>query len=172
MYLPKSKYGQPKYTRGDEFALSDGTGYVGWYFLTYEDKGFTGRTPSKKSERLYRLTETDDYTSKLVYSNDFIAPKESDYQVGYFTRYFLQDDRNKSIIEVNKQKYTKFSKLSYINPLSLKWDLSEPYQDIKFNGYIYYGSKYKNKKLLEEAEKAMKGISALIKSYDEFEIQK
>ena len=32
MYIPLSKYSEPKYTRGNELEKKDGTFYKGWYF--------------------------------------------------------------------------------------------------------------------------------------------
>lgn len=45
-YYPLSRIETNKYTRGNEFVLSNGTVYTGKYYATYNNKFFTGATPA------------------------------------------------------------------------------------------------------------------------------
>jgi hypothetical protein len=44
-YYPLSRIIPNKYTRGNEFTLSDGSPYAGKYYITYNNKFFTGINP-------------------------------------------------------------------------------------------------------------------------------
>lgn len=168
MYLPKSKYSKPKYTRGDQFELLNGTDYIGWYFKTYRDEYFTGKAPTSKSQKLKELIKDDTGDTGRQFVNDYVKPTEEDYENGFITRFFLQDVRNKSIIEVKQTKYNTLRKLPYINGVKIDWVLTSPAQDGVKNGYIFFGSASKNKELVLEAEKVIKNLSSTIKSYGEF----
>lgn len=168
MYLPKSKYSEPKYTQGDLYTKENGEPYIGWYFQTYDEKYYTGKLPTKKSKPIFNQSHSDLEVTEVKFSNDRVRPTEKDYQQEYFNRYFLEDRRNKNIIEVKKSKYLKFSKKSYINSTTVKWNLSKPVDNLKKGSYIYFGSAAKNKETILEAEKHIKKLSSVIKNYGEF----
>lgn len=165
MYLPKSKYSNTKYTNGKEYVTEDGKYYTGAYFITYSGKFFTGNKPSNNVRELRRL---DVEIQKLQFTGEFIQPTEKDYEKGFIERYFSQDKRNKNVIETKKPKFLKLRQLPYVESLSFKWNLAQPADDIIKGKYVYSGSVSKNKDLIEQAEKQMKGISLLLKSPSEF----
>lgn len=168
MYLPKTKYSKPKYTRGDLFTLENGNPYTGWYFETYNGEKYTGKIPSKKSTKLIGEQDSDDYTNTLLFTNEVIKPTQAEHEQGYFYRYFIQDIRNKSIVEVKLEKYNKFSTKNYINSEKVKWDLTTPVENLKRGSYIYFGSEAKNKETILELENNIPGIVNIVKSYSEF----
>ena len=165
MYLPKSKYSETKYTNGKEYVTEDGKYYTGPFFITYSGKFFTGNKPSKNARELRRL---DVEIQKLQFTGEFIQTTEKDYEKGFIERYFSQDKRNKNVIETKKPKFLKLRQLPYVESLSLKWNLKQPAEDIVKGKYVYSGSVSKNKDLIEQAKKQMKGISLLLKSPSEF----
>lgn len=44
-YYPLTRIIPNKYTRGDEFSLPDGTSYTGRYYITYDNRAYTGINP-------------------------------------------------------------------------------------------------------------------------------
>jgi hypothetical protein len=57
MYLPKSKYSKPIYTRGDELTvMSTGKPYVGWYFEIYNGKVYKGKDPDSAGAELKKIS--------------------------------------------------------------------------------------------------------------------
>ena len=167
MYLPKSKYSKPLYTRGGEYLLPNGREYVGWYFETYKGEAYSGKTPSRYSQKIFNSKKSDTNVD-IRFVNDLIIPTLKEIEQGFFTRYYIQDRRNRNIIEVKKQKYLVLSKRNYLKGVKLLWNLSKPADDIKQGPYIYFGSASKNKETVIEAEKQMPGLSSTIKSYSEF----
>jgi len=168
MYLPKSKYSKPKYSRGERFQLLNGTDYIGWYFKTYKNEYFTGKAPTSRSQKLKELITDDTGDTGKQFVNDYVRPTEENYKNGFLTRFFLQDVRNKSIIEVKQTKYNTLRKLPYINGVKIDWVLKSPAEDGVKNGYIFFGSASKNKELVLEAEETITGLSSAIKSFSEF----
>ena len=170
MYLPKSKYSPPKYTRGDEFVLDSGKYYTGWYFTTYKNEYYTGKEPSKTSDKLYPedYSQSDVNTPNSNFSSKTNFPLEKDYKEGFFIRYFLQDKRSKKIIEGDKKLYLEFKKKTYIKSVTVTWHLTSPAEDVKQGPYVYFGSASKNKESILAAEDTINGLSAIIKSYDQF----
>ena len=168
MYLPRSKYSQPIYSRGDSLFLPSGKAYTGWYFETYDGRYFTGKTPTKTSEELTEDKHTDLFISAKRFTNDLIIPTELDYKNEFITRYFMQDKRNKSIIEVKKKKFEELNKFQHIQGIKIKWNLKAPAENINQGSYIYFGSAAKNKELILDAEKTISGLSKTINNYGEF----
>ena len=176
MFLPSQKYSKPKYSRGDEFTLADGTSYVGWYFESYTGKIFTGKTPSRSSKQLTPLSNISQYDIAIgenkdnLFVTDLIIPTEQDYKVGFFIRYFVQDKRNLNIIEVSEKNKTKVLQLPYVRYKDVKWILKGPAEDIKHGPYIHFGAINQNKEAVKAAEKSIKGLTSYIKYYNQFVI--
>ena len=168
MYLPKSKYSKPIYSRGDSLYLPSGKAYTGWYFETYNDKYYTGKTPTRTSQELVKEVHTDAFNPAKRFTNDLIIPTELNYKDGYITRYFLQDKRTKSIIEAKKKKYLELKKFQYIQSIKVKWNLTAPAENINEGPYVFFGSASKNKELILDAEKTIEGLSNSINNYGQF----
>ena len=168
MYIPLSKYTEPKYTRGSELLKSDGTYYVGWYFTDLKGNIFTGKKPSKNNRKLAQGNiEITSSRAKFTFTKDSIRPTERDYINGFFIRYFLQDKRSKKIIEVKKEKFDELRKIDYIISLQLEWLLTNPIENIKKGPYIYFGSLARNKETVLE-QRTIKFPSDFFTSFFEF----
>lgn len=174
MYLPAQKYSEPTYTRGNEFVLSDGTVYTGWYFVSYSGTTFTGKSPGRNSKQLTAISSSNQYdinageNTENIFVTELVFPTEQDYKVGYFTRYFVQDKRNLNIIEVSSKNKTKVLQLPYVRYQTVKWILNGPADDSKYGPYISFGAANQNKQAVLEAEKTIIGLSSFIKSYKQF----
>jgi hypothetical protein len=168
MYLPKSKY-IVKATKGGEFLRKDGTYYTGVYIETYKGNFYEGKEFKSGLPTLKDTRNTGEFSNQPVrFKNNHIKPTKKDYENGKFTRYFVQDKRNKSIIEVNRKNFLKFKLEVYVKTVSLEWILSSPLENINKGPYIYFGARAQNKEAVEEAEKDIKGISQFIINFDQF----
>lgn len=176
MYLPAQKYSKPTYTRGNEFVLSDGTTYVGWYFISYTGNTFTGKSPGKNSKQLTAVSNTGQYdisqgeNIENIFVTDLVLPTKQDYIAGFFTRYFVQDRRNLNIIEVSEKNKTRVLQLPFIQYQDVKWILKGPAEDTKHGPYIHFGAINQNRQAIKEAEKTIKGLTSYIKYYNQFVI--
>lgn len=171
MYLPKSKYKGNKHTAGGEFVVARGGIYRGWYYERFDGKYFTGKEPGNNDKEIQRIEDAvENYNtpSTLPFASDIIAPTESERKRGRFTRYFLQDRRNKKIVEVKKAKYDEYLPIKYVQNLTLVWLLQGPSQDIYHKNYKYEGAATKNEKTVVSADNTMKGLKEFIKDYTKF----
>lgn len=167
MFIPKSKYTEPKYTRGDLLNTSKGAPYTGWYFVAYGSDYYAGKEPLPTTEEL-TLRVTKVATPPKKFRTKLIAPTEIEFKEGSFSRYFIQDKRTTKIIETDKANYKYFINLPYTVGAVVEWNLSKPAEDIMKGPYVYYGSITRNRELIENAEKTIRGLSTFIKSYKEF----
>ena len=102
MYIPLSKYSEPKYTRGNELEKKDGTFYIGWYFTDLAGNYFAGKNPSNNTLSLsVANNELTDEVPNKEFTGEYIQPTEADHDNGFFIRYFLQDKRSKKITKVS-----------------------------------------------------------------------
>ena len=169
MYIPKSKYKPAKYTNGDRFTKPDGTYYTGWFVETFRGDFLSGKVPSSNSIKLIEESVAEGtYPIQYNFSTDIIIPTEKNYNDGFFYRYYVQDRRNRAIIEVKQDKYRYFLKQNYTQEVSVKWLLKGPAENVNKGLYIYFGAASKNEEAVKEAELTIKGLSSLIKSYSEF----
>lgn len=170
MYLPKSKYKVLK--SNGNLRLPNGKKHIGSYIETYQGKYFTGNVLNNKS---IPLTKVDLYSDDepnpspgLRFSNDIIIPTEKDITRGKFKRFFVQDKRDKAIIEVNVKRYLKFQKVNYTNTVVVDWVLKGPVEDLKKSSYIQFGAKSINKETIQNASKKIKELPQLINNYGQF----
>lgn len=167
MYIPKSKYSTPKHTPGDEFTL-DGRNYIGWYIQLSTGEYYTGRSFNASSKKLISSTETTELKPYLSFIPVNVSPTPRDKTNLKWTRYFLQDQRNKRIIEVDKAKFDSFKIKNYITRGTLEWELKGPAENLNVDGYLYYGAAHQNKLKAEKLEKTIPGITSFIKDYSQF----
>ena len=136
-YYPLSRIIQNKYTRGDQFALPDGTPYAGRYYITYDDKAYTGINPVLGTNILLTditkiqntglregnftprtsaytkavppgSTSSDPNAELTSLESYYPTPFDSDYVRGYFTRYFAKSVSGPGyIIEISELDWTK-----------------------------------------------------------------
>ena len=170
MYLPKSKY-KILYASKKEVKFPDGEYYTGPYIKTYNGQVFSGSKLTKDSKRLIEIPtgdqpETPPDTVDIL--NESNPPTEKDYQRGKFKRFFLRDKRNGSVVELKRQSFENFRRLSFTETKVIDWELKGPAQDQKIGPYIYFGAAAKNKETVLEAEKTIKGLSEMINNYSQF----
>ena len=137
MYYPKSQIQSDLYTNGGEYYYLGTTNeYVGNYFVTGDNKTFTGRNPSDKPNQQLTLispnldpeveTSLNYYLGTEQYLNAkgesspnfntppplptqiFPQPTEENYKVGEFQRYFLKRTNEIKYLEVSQSEYKKY----------------------------------------------------------------
>ena len=168
MYLPKSKYKEPKYTQGYEFGYANRKPYIGWYFETYKQEYYTGKEPSDNSKRIFRLDTNSTTEQGINFTPQIITPTAEDRLAGVFKRYFVQNRNTLKVIEVKKDKYDLFFNIKYLKRVELDWVLKKPAEDVVINGYKYEGASTRNRRAVEKAEQTISNLKNYIKSYDEF----
>jgi hypothetical protein len=131
-YYPLTRIRPNLYTRGNEYVKSDGTSYTGKYYVTYDDKAFTGINPVLGTNEPLTLAITATNTSPT--SNAYIVastqntqtltqrsdveltqissysplPIASDYSKGYFMRYFAKNVTGPEyIIEISQTDFAQ-----------------------------------------------------------------
>jgi hypothetical protein len=168
MYLPKSKY-ITKYSTGNEFIKPDGSYYIGAYVETYKGNFYEGKEFNSDSKKLIDTRSSKEFKQNVgSFKNSNVKPTDKDYKKGIFTRYIVQDKRNKEIIEVTEDKFANLSRQNYIRSVKLEWILSQPLEDLNEGPYIYFGARTQNKESVDKAEKVIKGISQFIFNYGQF----
>jgi hypothetical protein len=166
MYYPKSQIIENlKANPGDGLTNPDnGQEYEGPYFKTSDGKYYTGKNPqdppnkqlyqsspvdkSKDSEPLpesYYIID-DAYFSSIGRGintpsprppvSSYPKPTESDYKLGEYQRYFLNDITKKIFLEVDKKEFDLFNgknnqvQWQYYQALQLNWNLTGKEEDI------------------------------------------
>ena len=173
MYIPRSKYSEPKFSEG---VITDTSGkkYTGYYFTDHKGRMFAGKSPESNGRYLGKEelagTDIEILNEKPTFTSERVGPTEKDYETGVFKRYFLQHKQTKKIIEVGKKKYYHFSKKSNTNSLILDWNLSAPSENQNIGPYIYFGSAAKNKELVEN-QKIIPELTDFITAYNQFIIE-
>lgn len=168
MYLPKSKYKAAKYTRGEEFTLPSGKPYTGWYFETYKQEFYTGESPGTNNKLLTQLSKGSVEENTLRFIPQRVDESTLDRTKPTFKRYYIQDTRNKRIIEVLKETYYKFTSKIYIKGVEVEWRIKGPAETVFKGKYLYEGAESKNKKTIEGFNNLIPGLKDYIKDYKEF----
>lgn len=197
-YYPLNRIKMNLYTGGGQFKLPNGKEYVGRYYLTYNNKAFAGANPYiGTNQPLERIpprpapladgpAPSSDYTrassqgivkragpaeTELQELKPYYpTPLESDYQKGYFTRYFAKYVSGPGyIIEISQNDFSNIDNgLTQTNMLayeveSMLWQLTGPLKDTRISQYqIKGGVETTNRRVTEAKEKTFKGIIAYI----------
>lgn len=132
-YYPLTRIKPNLYTRGDQFTTPNGKPYTGRYYLTYDNKTFTGINPvlgtnleltaitlasnvNNPTSNTYTAASTQNTQKKAKESNVtlselssyFPVPIASDYSRGYFTRYFAKTVSGAQyVIEISQMDYSQ-----------------------------------------------------------------
>jgi hypothetical protein len=132
-YYPLTRIRSNLYTRGNEFTAPDGKPYTGRYYLTYDNKAFTGINPvlgtnlelntiplasstNNATSNAYTVASTQNTQKKTKESNVtlselssyFPVPIASDYSRGYFTRYFAKTVSGAQYVtEISQMDYSQ-----------------------------------------------------------------
>jgi len=187
-----------QYTYGNEYVVaSTGQDYIGLYHITNQGIVYTGKNPNTPNNQLLLtknqsavLNETSQqYVSlkqqqgnqfKLILPDPpsyFAQPTESDYQRGYFTRYFTKkiNDRGISTLkEIDQQTYSKINSNSkdydsYMwKTTQSKWVLTGSINDTVVGGVVKKGVRNANYNLILRASQLVEGLEYFIKDYTQF----
>lgn len=169
-YLPKSKY-QQKYTNGDEFVVvSTGRPYVGDYLELSNKTYFAGKSPQTITVELKPVISTSNNVPYSISNRKFeilnpsyvnkerkyttpvatkIFPTESDYNRGFFTRYFIFRLIKNDYIEVDQKTYNEclagdiIDKSLYITG-KIRWAITGEINTINTNSLIILEQTFPN----------------------------
>ena len=148
MYLPQSQYKANLFTNGSEFKIATtGEIYSGYYFETYRNERYTGKTPQDgTTQLLLPLFEQTNLTNnsvtperveiaislngeyshtakpRLIPQSNPTQPTPNDYVNGLFTRYFCKKNNELKYMEIDQPTYTKLKS----QDTSMAWDLYTP----------------------------------------------
>ncbi len=148
MYLPQSQYKSNLFTNGGEFKISTtGEIYSGYYFETYKNERYTGKSPQDgTSQLLLPLVEQTNLTNnsvtperveisispnmeyshtakpRLIPQPNPTQPTPDDYVNGLFTRYFCKKNNELKYMEIDQPTYTKLKS----QDTTVAWDLYTP----------------------------------------------
>jgi len=156
MYLPKSKYTRITVTPNQGAIDSDGRPYAGPAIKDFLGTIYKGTSPENISGEL-KFPEPEP-SRDLTYL--YVKPTDQDYEKGEYTRYFVKDLRTGKIYEVDKRRYgvEKSLGLNFIQILKIKGNLAGPLENTLHGGYLFYGTRAMNAKIVEEADKEMAGL--------------
>ncbi len=197
-YYPLTRIKPNLYTRGGQFTNPDGTPYVGRYYLLYNGEAYAGANPavgsnqpltairepaSRETQNALNNPASQTYaavkTKKQRTQSDaelgelvpyYPVPLESDYERGYFTRYFAKNVSGPGyVIEVSQTDWadiqdgnTAQTLLAY-ESTSMLWQLTGPLNDTRVSQYQVKGGVYDtNKRVTEGKAKSFVGLIAFI----------
>lgn len=168
MYLPKSQYKEPVYTRGEEFNLPNGKSYIGWCFEIYTGEVYTGKFPSQTNTLLIKKDEGSTRVNVVRFIPEKVDESTIDRTKSTFKRYYIQDTRNSRIIEVSKETYYKFTRKTYIKGVEVNWNIKGPVNNVFKGKYLYEGAEKKNKTLIQNLNNLLPGLKDYVSDYKEF----
>jgi hypothetical protein len=147
MYFPKSQYVGNLYTGGEEYVIAtSGRAYTGYYFRTFNNELYTGKTPEDGTPQLlieliesppegilvpaqpvpiqFDIPSYNDGEQGLRYlpQSNVTLPTPDDYKQGVFTRYFCKKTNELKYIEIDQKTYSKLASQSN----DIAWDLYIP----------------------------------------------
>jgi hypothetical protein len=201
MYYPPNKIKPNQYTSGNEYVVAqDRSNYIGYYFTTFDGKTFTGKTvgdtfnlellPASQFEqssqdytfvgdRFYNqiLKGTDDNIQQLpkysIPKPTIISPTNSNYQRGFFTRYFMRRVNGDVISEINRVTFNdllqgnKYNSALYVTT-SLPWRISGQLDTSIQNGIATRGVREVNFETVRRVNVIFMGIDQYLTDYTEF----
>ena len=191
-YYPLTQIRPNLYTRGNEFTTPDGKTYAGRYYLTYDNKAFTGINPvigtneeltaipasNNPTSNTYTAASTQNTQKRAKESNVTLSELDSyfpvpiaiDYSRGYFTRYFAKSASGPQfIIEISQMDYSQLQNgnvsptvLGY-QSTSMLWQLTGPLNNTRVSQYQVKGGVYDtNKRVTEAKQTQFRGIVEFI----------
>lgn len=162
MYLPKSKYKVLNKADGKLTDPTTGEEYTGTFIKDYEGNYYKGSILKKSPDVLeFTPNKINKPISEELFFNNYVPPTEEDYNNKFYFRYFIQDTRDKKIVEVSKSSFSKtnLSPTLYKKPLRVEWKLGEPLEDTTYSGFKYEGNRTKNINTTKRAEEILPGIT-------------
>ena len=149
MYFPKSQYVGNLYTDGTQYTIAtSGELYKGYYFKTFNNELYTGKTPEDGTPQLlieikeptsdsisiptqpnYIYTSVSSFPfnnntpeARYIPSPNPTLPTPDDYKQGVFTRYFCKKTNELKYIEIDQKTHSKLASQSN----DIAWDLYIP----------------------------------------------
>ena len=101
----------------------------------------------------------------------FPTPKQSDYDNGVITRYFVQlrDTPGSPIFEVNKEIFYKFNNSNFYKGVQINWRISGKLEDeYTTQGALIPSVTNSNKRSIMEAEKILPEINLYLVNLKQF----
>ena len=196
-YYPLSRIIPNLYTRGNQFVLPNGKPYTGRYYTLYDGSSYVGANPVVGTNELltpmstvsdtitaptnvtnYIVAQTQGQTRNLPESDTTLTelfpyypiPIPSDYQQGYFMRYFAKNVTGPQyVIEISQSDFVQLQNgkvspnvLGY-ESTSMLWQLTGPLNDKRVSQYQIQGGIYDtNKRVTEAKQKGFNGIVEFI----------
>jgi len=171
MYLPKIKIKIPDRDTIRDVVDETGRQFVGSFFETYKGELFSGTKPTSDSKPLQSsdtLESEFPTNQEASFKVEFLPPTERQLANGTFKRYFLQDKRNKNIVEITKDKFDNLETNLFTKKLAVDWTLTPPAKDVYFNGVRFDGAETKNRQAIQQASQTIEGLQDYIKDYAQF----
>jgi len=149
MYFPKSQYIGNLYTDGTKYTIAtSGELYIGYYFKTFNNELYTGKTPEDGTPQLLveikePISDSISIPSQPTYIYTSVSsfpfnnqtpgvryiplpnstpPTPDDYKQGAFTRYFCKKTNELKYIETDQKTYNDLQSKS----ATVAWDLYIP----------------------------------------------
>lgn len=154
MYIPKSKF-IIRPAKPAEFT----NGYVGPVLETSAGEFFAGSSLETVSIRLTPSADTEPIEVERPF-HQYVEPTQEDYQAGFYTRFFLQIDRTKRVVEVSLTQFREKGNNEGVSAFSLTWKLTGSADRIKTE----------NEKTIADLIKEFPTLSTILKDPLQFAI--
>lgn len=172
MYLPKSKYKKENASGNNFVDKVTGAPYTGPVVADFLGRFFKGSSPLNLGSELRKvpniitlenLTETQSEGNQTLL-HKYLTPTQQDYDKGTFSRFFCKDSRTGRIVEIDQDSYNDIRKQQklYLRVLNIEWYITGNPEDEIINGYLYPGTKAKNRDVIVQAEEILPGIGEQI----------
>ena len=181
IYYPEGKIQKGLYTIGKQWMTEDGKEYIGGYHTYTTGEVFTQasyvRDVSKKlipykdvsQQSVKEVFDYDDLPKKEVISEYFFpnyskpTSVESDYLKGFLNRYFVRSMSTGIIMETSIRDYKKVQPENF-HKTTITWKITGPINDTGSEP----GIEDTNRRLVNLAEREVKGIINYITNFTEF----
>jgi hypothetical protein len=161
MYYPKSEILIVSRTKGTELYIkSTGKPYTGDYYLTNDNRYFSGKEFSINTQELIPATIKKISQNKSKgYSFYYPTLSVMDYDRGFFTRYVIKRVNSglETILEVDKTEYDRAKKDPLYSTAAFSWKISGAMNTDKME---IPGIVETNQKTLQGLEKTIPGITS------------
>jgi hypothetical protein len=160
MYIPKIKQKIGGKIAGKLIDPKTGLKFNGKFVMDFLGKFYKGEQITSKSEPLTFVPDIQAEEGVLGFHTVYREPSTKDYEKGLFERFFVKDGPTGKVVEVDKSQYLeqKNSGKLYRRVLRIEWYVTGEPEDQIINGYLYPGTKRKNKDVIAQAEKILPGI--------------
>jgi hypothetical protein len=181
IYYPEGKIQKGLYTIGKQWMTEDGKEYIGGYHTYTTGEVFTQASYIKDvSKKLIPYKDVSQQSVKEVFDYDALpkksnlaehffptyskaTPIESDYLKGFVKRYYVRSMLNGIIMETSIRDYSKV-RPEVFEKTTITWKITGPINDSGSEP----GIEDTNRRLVNLAEREVKGITNYITNFTEF----